>query len=34
VVRTGGGGGYGEPKERSRDQKKQDLLNNFTGNIS
>jgi len=34
VVRTGGGGGYGDPKERSRDQKKQDLLNNFTGNIS
>ena len=34
VVRTGGGGGYGDPKERSRDQRKQDLLNNFKGNIS
>lgn len=34
VIRTGGGGGYGEPKDRSRDLKKQDILNNVSGNIA
>ncbi|MBT6306144.1 MAG: hypothetical protein HOJ18_07995, partial [Rhodospirillaceae bacterium] len=33
VIRTGGGGGYGEPKDRARDLKKQDILNNVSGNI-
>ena len=32
VVRTGGGGGYGLPRDRKNSLKKKDLLNNISTN--